>query len=452
MNTWRSYLLAAITASVIYLKGDYYLTALGLGLTVFVFLDFTEKLGKTIPILEVMLLIACLQWILGPYIDYKSTYHHFKYYMYVNEDVYMDLVVPSLILFSIPIYYFSKKIDYLAFLNRIQYIGITPKFAIYMIVTGLVLNLLFPFVPAELGFIVYLLSAMKFIGIIYLFFTNYKYKWVAFAGSFLAQLLASVAGGMFHDLLLWGLLLFIYLCIFYKLSFIQKLTILIVGFWAIFILQTIKGEYRNIIWKEGEHVNKVQVFIDAFVNKSKTFFVPNTQGVQYLDEESEATAASYRLNQGWIISRIMFNIPDNTAFQNGATIRDAILTSLYLSAFAENKVVGGGKETYLKLSGFELTSSTSMGVGIIGEAYGNFGVVGSYWFMLIWGFILGLYLFLLFKKSNDYYTLPLWIPVLFLQVVKAETDFYTVFNHLFKSTILVLAVLYFIRKKYRLAI
>lgn len=452
MTKWLSYLLAGITASVLYLSGEYYLTALGIGLLIFSLLDFTNKIGKTIPILETMLVIACLQWILGPYLDYNDTYQHYKYYMYVNEEEYMDLVVPSLYFFAVPVYYFSNKINYVIFLNRLQYIGLTDKLAVYLIIISFVADVTGRFVPSFLGFIFYLLSAVKFIGVIFLFYANSKIKWLTLIIMFSVQLLVSVAAGMFHSLLLWIVLMFIFIALNYKLSYIQKLLILLVGFWFSFILQTVKIEYRKITWQEGFAGNKLQIFIDAFVNKSKTFFVPNTQGVQYLDEESEATAASYRLNQGWIISRIMFNIPDNTAFQNGATIRDAILTSLYLSAFAENKVVGGGKETYLKLSGFELTSSTSMGVGIIGEAYGNFGVVGSYWFMLIWGFILGLYLFLLFKKSNDYYTLPLWIPVLFLQVVKAETDFYTVFNHLFKSTILVLAVLYFIRKKYRLAI
>ncbi len=267
----------------------------------------------------------------------------------------------------------------------------------------------------------------------------------------LAQLVVSVAGGMFHSLLLWLVLMFIFIALFYKISFINKMLVLIIGFLFTYIIQTVKTEYRKITWQEGFAGNKAQIFIDAFVNKSSALF-SNKEDNIILDEDEDVFAATNRLNQGWIISKIMDNIPSNEPFLEGTTISDAILSSLYLSSFAQNKVAGGGKESYQKLTGFVLTSSTSMGTGILGEVYGNFGVQGTYLFMLLWGLLLGLFLQFLFKKSNIYYTLPLWIPIIFLQVIKAETDFYTVFNHLLKSTILVFAVLYFLRRKYKIAL
>ncbi|MCZ2223421.1 MAG: hypothetical protein LC122_07300 [Chitinophagales bacterium] len=451
MTKWLSYLLAGITASILYLSGEYYLTALGIGLLIFSLLDFTNKIGKTIPILETMLVIACLQWILGPYIDYNSTYQHYKYYMYVNEEEYMNLVVPSLFLFAIPTYYFSNKINYIAFLNRIQYIGLTNKTAVYLIITGFIADVTGRFVPSFLGFIFFLLSTVKFVGVLFLFYSKSKYRWLALGVLFFAQIVFSVAAGMFHSLLLWMVLMFIFISVGLKLSYFQKLLILVVGFWFTFILQTVKVEYRKITWQEGFSGNKLQVFIDAFVNKANEFFFIDSK-IENREEDDEVAGVNNRLNQGWIVSKIMDHIPSEESFLGGFTIRDAILSSFYLSAFAENKVVGGGKETYQRLTGFTLSSSTSMGTGIIGEAYGNFGVEGTYLFMLLWGLFIGLFLLFLFKKSDVYYTLPLWIPIIFLQVVKAETDFYTVFNHLLKSTILVFAILYFIRRKYKIAV
>ena len=79
MNKWVSLIVAGIISAILYLGGEYYLTALGIGLLIFSFLDFVEKVGNTLPILELMLFIACLQWILGLYIDFNSTHQHDKY-------------------------------------------------------------------------------------------------------------------------------------------------------------------------------------------------------------------------------------------------------------------------------------------------------------------------------------------------------------------------------------
>src|SRR5882762_10043027 len=100
-----SYLLAIFITIIALLSNSYFMTALGLGLAVFVILDFIEKVGKIIPILEALLLVSCLQWIVGPFIDYVTEYYHYKYHMYVPEEAYMDLIVPSLFLFALPVYY-----------------------------------------------------------------------------------------------------------------------------------------------------------------------------------------------------------------------------------------------------------------------------------------------------------------------------------------------------------
>lgn len=451
MNNWLIIFISFLVSAILYLSGNYYLTALGIGLLVYSFFEFAGKIGNSIPILETMLVIACLQWILGPYIDYNSTYQHYKYYMYVNEEEYMNLVVPSLYLFAVPVYYFSNKINYIAFLNRIQYIGLTNKTAVYLIIAGFIADIGAQFIPFTLNFIFFLLSSVKFVGVLFLFYSKSKYRWLALGVLFFAQIVFSVAAGMFHSLLLWMVLMFIFISVGLKLSYFQKLLVLVVGFWFTFILQTVKVEYRKITWQEGFSGNKLQVFIDAFVNKANEFFFLDSK-IENREEDDEVAGANNRLNQGWIVSKIMDHIPSEEYFLGGSTISDAILSSFYLSAFAENKVGGGGKETYKRLTGFILSSSTSMGTGIIGEAYGNFGVRGTYIFMFLWSSFLGFFLLFLFKKSDKYYTLPLWIPVIFLQVIKAETDFYTVFNHLFKATIITFAILYFIRRKYKIAV
>src|SRR5258706_10687562 len=117
MNSNRAYLFSIFTTIIALVSNVYFMTALGLGLFVFATTDFLDKVGKGLPILEAMLFIACLQWVVGPYIDYVTEYRHYKYHMYVPEEAYMDLVVPSLLLFALPIYYVATKIDYVFFLS-----------------------------------------------------------------------------------------------------------------------------------------------------------------------------------------------------------------------------------------------------------------------------------------------------------------------------------------------
>jgi len=57
-----------------------------------------------------------------------------------------------------------------------------------------------------------------------------------------------------------------------------------------------------------------------------------------------------------------------------------------------------------------------------------------------------LYISVLIRLSWNYPSLILWLPLLFLQVVKAETDFVVVLNHLIKASIVVSFLIYTIRR------
>ncbi len=179
-NNGRLFLFATIITLAALLNGGYLVTALGLGLFTFVLFDFVKKIGKTIPILEALLLISCLQWILGPYIDYVTKYKHYKYYMYVPEQTYMNLVVPSLFLFALPLYYFSSRIDYAFYLQRIRRIKISDRTAMALVVAGFASDVIGRFAPGSLGFVFFLASGIKFVGLLYLFYSNSKRKWIFF--------------------------------------------------------------------------------------------------------------------------------------------------------------------------------------------------------------------------------------------------------------------------------
>jgi len=87
-----------------------------------------------------------------------------------------------------------------------------------------------------------------------------------------------------------------------------------------------------------------------------------------------------------------------------------------------------------------------MGISILGEAYANFGSFGGVIFMLFWGGLIALIMKVIVDISVNHPTIILWVPLIFLQMVKAETELVVVINHGVKTSI-VIAIFYLTAKK-----
>ena len=87
-----------------------------------------------------------------------------------------------------------------------------------------------------------------------------------------------------------------------------------------------------------------------------------------------------------------------------------------------------------------------MNISIMGEAYANFGYSGI-WFMLAFGLFLNISYNIIIGEINKTPTLLFFMPIIYLQVIKAETDLVTVLNHLIKATVFV-ALIYWGLKQF----
>ena len=74
-----------------------------------------------------------------------------------------------------------------------------------------------------------------------------------------------------------------------------------------------------------------------------------------------------------------------------------------------------------------------MDISQVGEAYANFGASGGMIFMLFLGLFFNWIINIISRWGNRYPDLIFWLPLIFLQVVKAETSLVTVLNHLTKA-------------------
>jgi hypothetical protein len=412
------------------------LTILGVLSVIWVFTQFVGQLGKSLPIMELMLLIAGLQWIIGPVIEYYAPSMHFKYYMYVPEPVYMGYIVPAYLAFAGIVFFKLKKLTIinLPVWNFAQY----ERYGLAIFIIGVAFDIFGGYLPGALAFFAFILSNFKFAGAIILYFSTNKKLKNLFYVSIVYLFLISLARAMFHDFILWSIFFYMFWAIRKQPSLKYIFFTFIVGGLFVVTLQTVKTAYRAEVWG-GYSGNKIALF-------SGLFFESLLNNPIASEDEGIDTQNNVRLNQGWIISAIMDHVPEEQPFFEGKTITDALSASLLPRFLAPDKVIAGGRENFRNFTGLQIGDGTSMGISIIGEAYGNYNVIGGIIFMGIWGWILVTVWLFLVKYG---YKNPLFfavLPIVFLQVIKAETELVVVLNHMTKSLIVVFAFFYFAKK------
>lgn len=436
----------AVFIGMYFISGALLLSSLGLALTAFVFVIFIQRLGKGFPIIELLLVIAAIQWLVGPYLDYQSSNHHFKYYMYVPEEEYMIVVVPAILAFIIVTLLLLPKNDFNAKVEAIQHHiqKQGTKTAWYLLAVGFISLYLRNSVPGGLAFVFFLASNLRYIGAAYLLFSDSRYKWLIFSGVMLLTLLSAIQSGMFHDFFLWSVLLFSVAAIKLHVSFLQKLSLMAFGVFCMFLIQTVKSDYREIIWSGNFDGNHASLFVNLIFDR-----LEGKQNEMASSDEDELTETNARFNQGWIISAIIENVPEREPFADGETIKEAFYASILPRFLNPSKKEAGGRENFMRFTGLMLAPGTSMGTSVLGEAYANYGAVGSVIFMFFWGMLLALFLKKVFSISQQHPTLILFLPLIFLQVIKAETELVVVLNHLVKASIFVFGVYWISRKIFK---
>ena len=98
---------------------------------------------------------------------------------------------------------------------------------------------------------------------------------------------------------------------------------------------------------------------------------------EHLFTEVNFDAAIDRINQGWIVARIMRYTPNYEPFAGGETIITGIRASLIPRFLDPDKPKAGGRENFTRFTGKLISDNTSMGLSPLGEAYANFGINGG---------------------------------------------------------------------------
>lgn len=399
---------------------------------------FTLHLGNTIPIKSSIFLLAALQWLLGPVLEYQGLSHHYKYYQYVPIEEYMPFAIMGTLAFAAGMFIFDNKKQYHLrtwYLEKItNNVSQKKNLPYYIIGLGIITSLLNPYMPGPLRFVFYLLGNLKYIGVIYLLFTNDRHKYFLLAVVIFFTFTSSLNKAMFHGLLLWLMFLGVYIFIIKNFSLGKKIVILTAGLLFVVMIQIVKHEFRQYIWFSGYGGSKVGLFFELV---GENLWEEDEEGYTEYEMAGSTRTESVvvRINQGWIISRIMDYIPRYEPFLKGESVRKALYASIVPRFIDPNKQVVGGQDYFPRFTGYAL-SNTSMGASLLGEGYANYGKTGAVIFVFIIGLIYGLIINWVYNLAIRYPTLLLWLPLLFFQVVKAESDLVRVLNHLTKTGIL----------------
>lgn len=400
---------------------------------------FITKLSQKFIIFELAQLIAIVSWLIGPLPFYHFFNESNEYaqkwvkMMPVDSNDYYSFVLPATFALMLGFHYKTKNEYVLSNtsyyfqliklnLNRKRVLG--PLF----LILGIVAGLLVPYVSNTLTFIFYLLQKLTYVGLLYIYFTNVPYKKQLLLLGVMMLVFHSIKEGMFGDLIHIVLLVGSLLVSSLNLSFTKKLLIILFGIYFIFLLQSIKHQYRALAWNHGYDIS---YFFNLLGNR-----IVNPLGA--LNEESTLLYLA-RVNQGYLIAKTMYHVPKDKPFAYGETVYKSVMASIIPRFIWPDKPESGGKYNLERFWGYKL-ERYSMNLGSIGEAYGNFNKVGAIVFMFFYGLTYKLILNYVLKLVLKSPTWLIWMPFIFLYSIAAETDIVTTTNWLIKSLIFVLGI------------
>ncbi len=290
--------------------------------------------------------------------------------------------------------------------------------------------------PGMGTFVGELLQNLAYVGVMSLLILRHRWWKAALVLLLVQDITWAVRTTMFHGLLLWGGFSMLAVLRAQRWSYVRNLILLSVGFISLLGVQQVKFEARLEPRTPTEFETKYPALGFA-VRTLGRLRDPET----LLDPERLAWTAM-RFNQGWIVSKVMRWVPAHEPYARGQTLRRAAEAALLPRFLAPGKLSVGGYENFERFTGHGLMGA-SMDLGFAGEMYANFGRVGGWAGVFVYGLIVGLgYAF--FQRLS--WRLPLWIPwgvYVMLITVKTEDGVGNVLNWMTKSMVVVLGLTWF---------
>lgn len=377
----------------------------------------------------------CLQFFIGSSFAYSGLdkYQYFKYRMKIPEADYFSYAFPAVILFIIGLHimagnYKGEVVDK----KSIElFVKKNPGLPYAFIIVGFLSSVVSGSFGSELSFVFYLLGSFKFIGLFLLIIGGKQLKvlpLVIVIGSIFGS---SLVSAMFHDLLTWIIFTAAVFGIKYKFSFKIKLIGMASFIFLAMTIQVLKGAYREA--KGNTNIGAgAETFANLYEEQSEQGGILNFKSL---------AVSNVRINQGFIITNIMQQVPLREPFARGAEMNQILEAAFMPRILAPNKLRAGDRTIFMKYSGIPVQPGTSMGLSSLGDAYVNYGIFGGVIFMFILGFVYSEVLKVFQKQSFTYPVLILFVPLVFYYPIRPDCELQTILGHLVKSCFLIFVMI-----------
>jgi hypothetical protein len=429
---WGIYLLLLIIIRGGWIDLDWYsFTALAITVHQFMLLFFS--IGYVIPIRYLFGSFMCLQMLLGPTFAFNGldAYQAYEYQMKVPADTYFTYAIPAVLFFIIGLHINAGKLkgEQLQMEAIRRFVDHSGNLTYIFIGVGFFSSIAASFFSSEIGFVFTLLGNFKYIGALMLLLGSKQFKTGPLILVFGSIIASSLASAMFHDLLTWIIMMGAVLAIKYKPGIEVKAGIAVGFILLAIVIQQLKGDYRKAAWGQGG--GGAQTFGNLYKDKKEKGGIFNFESL---------ARSNVRINQGFIVTNIMNNIPKKEPFANGEELYKIIEAAILPRILAPNKLNAGDRMIFMKYSGMRLAQGTSMGLSSLGDGYINFGVLGGIVFMFFLGLLFSVVLNGFHKNSQYYPVLLLFTTLVFYYPIRPDCELQTSLGHLFKSIFLLFVI------------
>ncbi len=440
---WFNYIITIIIFKFVFINMSW----ASFFVSIFSIYQFTllfDQIGKCIPTRHLLGCFMCIQFFIGPMFAYNGLdeFQYFMYKMRIPEWEYFSYAIPAILLFIIGLNIRAGENNgEVVEIDRIKaFIKKNKIFPYLLISLGFLSSIISIFFSTSLSFVFYLIGGFKFIGLFMLILGEQKIKLLPLILVISSIVSSSFGSGMFHDLLIWIIYTATILAIKYKFGIKEKLIGLFLFILLAATIQILKGNFRSLKIVNNEEMD-LQSFLKLYEKQNEEKGVFNFTNL---------ATSNVRINQGFIITNIMTNVPDKVDFAHGSELYQLLEAAFLPRIIAPNKLNAGDRALFTKYSGIPLSIGTSMGLSSVGDAYINFGIVGGCIFM----FILGLFyseVLNSFKINSKYYpVLLLFVPLVFYYPIRPDCELQTILGHLVKSCFLIIVMIQLWKHRFRL--
>lgn len=421
------------------LAGFNFWSCLGVAIWVGYVVHFFLQLNVTVAFREYILMMYGLNYLFSPALTYEVTQNIAIYKMRLTPETYFSIAIPAMVCLHAGLFLLRSKIFTFNFYTDRLQIPVSERLLKTWLIGGTFLGMTQSFFPGDIGFMVYLLSSVKYVAAFSLFVIDRrKYKWYLF-GLLAMELVSSLRLGMFHDLVVWILFFSMVWTYLNKPSTSKKMVLGILAIVILFVLQSVKGLYRE----------QLRAGTEGSLSTFSTAFSKGSGAEGGLFNMRNLALSLTRANQGWIFSSAMQKSDRTHNFQQMKLVKLYAEAAFLPRALAPDKLEAGDTKIFNEFSGIRVLKGTSMGLGLFADGYISYGYYGT----LIFAFLFGLICGLVFKLVEHWSTIsPYFAFFAFTTLnfaVRADCETQTWMGHIVKGVVVFSIVMYYTRKYLR---